>query len=168
MQSFMLVSTNQMKYKIIFRFIQFTLCIAVLFSTASCYPSNDQTLSAEDIKEYRELVQLQIKELELKRQKLNAETDKYSDLVEQAYSEYKCECSGTCSTSSNTGLGEECERKELKYHKATQEYLANKANNELLVANLEIEIGKLRTKLNTSIVQSQSAEKSESAPLKQQ
>ena len=65
------------------------------------------------------------------------------EIREELYRQYKCECEGTCGTGEK-GRGEECDRKEKKYAKTDQEYLALKKQIDLDVLTIKKEIASLK------------------------
>ena len=61
------------------------------------------------------------------------ETEAKFKIREKYYSDYKCECDGTCGTGAR-GEGSECLRKKEKYEKTDREYQSIKAENNLLLS----------------------------------
>lgn len=64
------------------------------------------------------------------------------NLKEQYYSEYKCECDGTCGTGIR-GRGSECERKRIKYESFNEEYQAFRVQTEQLLDDYHEERNRL-------------------------
>jgi hypothetical protein len=76
-------------------------------------------------------------------QQLKQHVEQRYSIREKYYEEYKCECEGSCGTGAK-GVGSECLRKEKKYQKADQEYNDIKAENQMLIGQIEREIEALK------------------------
>jgi hypothetical protein len=76
-------------------------------------------------------------------QQLKQHVEQRYSIREKYYEEYKCECEGSCGTGAK-GVGSECLRKEKKYQKADQEYNDIKAENQILIGQIEREIEALK------------------------
>ena len=71
------------------------------------------------------------------------ETEAKFKIREKYYSDYKCECDGTCGTGAR-GEGSECLRKKEKYEKTDREYQSIKAENNLLLSQTREQVKELQ------------------------
>ena len=71
------------------------------------------------------------------------ETEAKFKIREKYYSDYKCECDGTCGTGAR-GEGSECLRKKEKYEKTDREYQSIKAENNLLLSQAREQVKELQ------------------------